>query len=136
MAGIAGSRALYISLFEHVRGLLPPADAVRTDPEPLTVVWTLTDMAKHLSLAVSTIRTDLVRLERYGWLEWNRRPYYLGQRIGLEYHLIADGVARNATGEERLVSREVLHLAQTSNNAPIVPAATVGRGINRKWQPE
>ena len=91
VAGIAASRACFIALFEHAKGLLPPADAARSDPEPLVVAWTLAQMAKACDVAVSTLRVDLLRLERYGWLQWGARPYYLGQRIGPEYYLVADG---------------------------------------------
>jgi hypothetical protein len=138
LAGIAPSRALYRTLFEHAKGLLPPADANRAEPEPLTVAWTLRQMADEMDVSVSTLRVDLLRLERYGWLEWNRRPYFLGQRIGASYHLIADGMGRAQTSEERLVSREVLQLPepQTSNTTPTPAPAASARGVNRKWTPE
>lgn len=134
LVGIAGSRALYIALFEHARGLLPPADAGRIEPEQLVVAWTLADVAKAMGCSVSTVRMDLMRLENYAWVEPKRRPYYLGQRIGVEVHLVADGAARNQTGEVALISRDVLRLTPTSNSTPTaVPGAA--RGLNRKWTP-
>ena len=70
-------------------------------------------------------------MTKWGWVTTRKRAWrYLGRRKDNRLFLLADLAARNATGEERLVSREVLGI---TIEAPPVGEVDVRRGAGRRW---
>jgi len=130
IAYAANARVIYVELYETAMALVPP-----TVSEPVNIEchYTARDLSQKYPRTVSTIRNELKWLERWGWIT-NRRGNvrYLGRRIAGVPHLLADLAARNATGENHLVSREILGLKFT--DAPDISADSVKRGAMREWR--
>lgn len=134
-ATLGASRALYLRLFEDALGMLPPTPTGAL--ERLASRAPQAQLARKLGISVSTLRTDLARLENWGWVERGTR--LLGHREGARYYLLADERAQAHTGEAALVSREVLQIGRPEPSvAPPSAARERGpgaeRGAGRKWR--
>lgn len=135
---VALSQGVYLALMEDALSLLPAADVCRRGTlEPLESYLTGLDLARKLGVGLSTIRGDLRRLERFGWVRPGS-PRVLGTRDGHDLFLLADVAAHNETGATHLISREVLRKAGPGAVVPPVldaPDPGAVRGPGRKWMP-
>ena len=77
---------------------------------------------------------ELRWLVAWGWINNRAKSVrFLGRRINGVPFLLADLAARNVTGEERLVSRDVLGLDYSAVQ-PEVTESSVQRGTMRQWR--
>jgi len=133
IAHAANARPIYVELFHAAVVLIPPI------PGDYNVEchYTARDLAKHFAgrRSVSVIRNELQWLLNWRWItEITDRPgniRFLGRKEGLNFHLQADVAAYQATGVERLVSRDVLGIKL---EAPPMSPDDVSRGPNRRWE--
>lgn len=131
------SRALFIEMFQSGLSVLPPMPEGEYSIEE---VRSLTDLAEALGVSRSTVLQDMTRLENYRWITTKkvkgRTTRILGRRVDGHVYLIADLPAKAATGEDNLISREVLGLkaARPPEEKP-KPPRRKGRGAMRKWRP-
>jgi hypothetical protein len=125
----ANARVLFKHLFERAVSVLPPM----LGEADVECYYTVTDLAQELPWTKSQIANELRLLRNWRWIETRKRAqHYLGRRDESGRFLLkADLAAFYATGEERVVSRQVLDI-----NMPDSPAPTLEntkRGAAREW---
>lgn len=125
----AQARACYVVLFEAATLALPIHVIGEHNVE---CHFSATDLvAKLPGRSVSIVRNEVRWLVANGWLLDRRNSVkFLGRRIDGNFHLMADVAAKQATGEDRVVSRLVLNI--TLPGAPATPES-VKRGVARRW---
>lgn len=129
IVGAAQARALYVVLWEASLVGLPMNPAGEHDVECHYTARDLT--AKLPGRSASVVQNELRWLTGNGWVINKRTSLrYLGRRINGTFHLLADLVAKQATGEERLVSSQILGIKLPG--PPVVPETT-RRGAGRRW---
>jgi len=125
------ARVVYVELFNTAIGVLPPSLA---EPQNIECHYTARDLTAKLPRTVSVIQNEIRWLVAWGWINNRAKSVrFLGRRIGGVPFLLADLAARNVTGEERLVSRDVLGLDYSAVQ-PEVTATSVQRGTMRQWR--
>ena len=140
LASLAPARPIYSVLSQTAMALIPEIDV---EDMILVADISIRGAQRQLNQSEMTIKADLERLVKNGWIEKHEirtnsgklRPYayLLGTRLQTsEILLIADLAAEAATGETRLVSRKVLRLPDVR---PSAPREAVGFGVGRKWRP-
>lgn len=125
----AQARGLYVALFEASLAGLPVNIAGEHDVE---CHYSTRDLTEKLpGRSPSIIANELRWLKNNAWVSEKRGSIrFLGRRIDGTFHLLADVAAQQLTGEERLVSREILGV-KLPGAAPT--AETTKRGAGRRW---
>lgn len=123
------ARPIYHTLWDAALSVLPPNIAGEDNVE---CYYTARDLSKQLgTMTPSVVQNNLRWLANWGWIAIRKGSWrYLGRRCAGNWFLLADLAAMNATGETRLISREVLGITL---EAPPVTAATVKRRAAREW---
>lgn len=126
----AQARACYAALFEAATLALPINVAGQHNIECHFSARDL--VAKLPGRSVSVVRNEIKWLIVNGWVieRTSRSVKFLGRRLDGVMHLLADVAAKQATGEDRLVSRSILNI--TLPGAPATPESTK-RGTGRRW---
>lgn len=123
------ARPVYLTLWDAALSVLPPTIEGDNNVE---CYYTARDLSKQLgTMTPSVVQNYLRWLVNWGWITNRKGSWrYLGRRCAGTWFLLADLAAKNATGEERLVSREVLGVTL---EAPPVTEFTVKRRAAREW---
>lgn len=129
LAGAAQARALYVTLFEACVQTMPMNPAGEHNVE---CHYTARDLSQKLpGRSPSVISNELRWLVANNWIMDQRgNVRYLGRRIDGAFHLLADIAAKQLTGEEKLISQNILGIKLPT---PAPTAKTVKRGAARRW---
>ena len=129
IAHAVNARPIFVELFQAAALLIPPMPGAYN----VECHYTARDLATRFpGRSISIIRNELRWLTNWQWLQ--DRPgniRFLGRKDGLNFHLLADIAALQATGEERLISREILGIKL---DVPAMAPDDVARGPNRRWE--
>ena len=126
---------VYKVLWQQAVAILSPIDPPKGSN--VECFFSATDLSEALDGArtVSNLRNELAWLQNWGWLKTRRGTSrrFLGRReSGQVFYLLADFAALQATGERRLVSREVLGI-QLPDLPEVTEGAVKRMGAARQW---